>query len=429
MLINFKVGNYRSFYKSAKLSMEAVRDNKLNEINTFTVSEGLMPKGENELLKSVVIFGGNASGKSNVLKAFSYMRNVILFSASQWPIVSGNEKFAFLDKALNEETLFEVEFIQNKRYYKYGFTINNGVIEREWLYRRNERLINVFKRIDTSLEIIGLDKTATKLINIAPASLFLSIGSNFNLDIASSLNDVLEWFQNVLIVFENVANSLDIYSFENGKYKEQALKILAMADIGIRDIKVVKDKLVNMADLNDILRFNTELQTQPKHGQLKQEANNLFDIDLQTEFAVYDTDGKVVGEKRVRLFKDSGFNSEGTVRLLCYLGLLLAALDKGRVILIDEIDSKLHFLVADYLIRLFNSIDKNPKNAQLVCTAHNVMLMDEDLRRDQIYFTSKNNLGESKLVALSDYKNVRKTDLFSKRYLAGFYADLPNMED
>ncbi len=429
MLINFKVGNYRSFYKSAKLSMEAVRDNKLNEINTFTVSEGLMPKGENELLKSVVIFGGNASGKSNVLKAFSYMRNVILFSASQWPIVSGNEKFAFLDKALNEETLFEVEFIQNKRYYKYGFTINNGVIGREWLYRRNERLINVFKRIDTSLEIIGLDKTATKLINIAPASLFLSIGSNFNLDIASSLNDVLEWFQNVLIVFENVANSLDIYSFENGKYKEQALKILAMADIGIRDIKVVKDKLVNMADLNDILRFNTELQTQPKHGQLKQEANNLFDIDLQTEFAVYDTDGKVVGEKRVRLFKDSGFNSEGTVRLLCYLGLLLAALDKGRVILIDEIDSKLHFLVADYLIRLFNSIDKNPKNAQLVCTAHNVMLMDEDLRRDQIYFTSKNNLGESKLVALSDYKNVRKTDLFSKRYLAGFYADLPNMED
>lgn len=127
------------------------------------------------------------------------------------------------------------------------------------------------------------------------------------------------------------------------------------------------------------------------------------------------------------LFKDRGFNSEGTERLLCYLGWMLAALDQGRVILIDEIDSKLHFLVADYLIKLFNSIDNNPKNAQLICTAHNVMLMDEDLRRDQIYFTSKDQYGESSLVALSDYKNVRKENLFSKRYLAGFYSKLPDM--
>lgn len=108
---------------------------------------------------------------------------------------------------------------------------------------------------------------------------------------------------------------------------------------------------------------------------------------------------------------------------------MLAALDQGRVILIDEIDAKLHFLVADYLLKLFNSIDKNPKNAQLICTAHNVMLMDEDLRRDQIYFTSKDSVGESTLVSLSDYPNVRKNDLFSKKYLAGFYAQLPDMTE
>ncbi len=103
---------------------------------------------------------------------------------------------------------------------------------------------------------------------------------------------------------------------------------------------------------------------------------------------------------------------------------MLAALDQGRVILIDEIDAK---LVADYLIKLFNSIDNNPKNAQLICTAYNVMLIDEDLRRDQIYFMSKNEYGESSLVALSDYKNVRKENLFSKRYLAGFYSKLSDM--
>ena len=114
--------------------------------------------------------------------------------------------------------------------------------------------------------------------------------------------------------------------------------------------------------------------------------------------------------------------------MLYYLGWILAALDQGRVIFIDEVDAKLHFLVADYIIKLFNSIDNNPKNAQLICTAHNIMLMDEDLRRDQIYFTSKDKVGVSTLTSLSDFTNVRKNDLFSKKYLAGFYTSLPDMK-
>ena len=163
------------------------------------------------------------------------------------------------------------------------------------------------------------------------------------------------------------------------------------------------------------------------YGQLKQENENMYNIDLDTKFDVYNSKNKKVGERNVMLYKDKGFHSEGTTRLLCYLGWILAALDKGRVIFIDEIDSKLHFLVADYLIKMFNSIDKNTNNAQLICTAHNVMLMDEDLRRDQIYFISKNKYGVSELVSLADFKGVRKNDLFSKKYLAGFYSDLPNM--
>ena len=129
----------------------------------------------------------------------------------------------------------------------------------------------------------------------------------------------------------------------------------------------------------------------------KQEDANIYDIDVQTSFDIYDAVGRSKHQKKVMLYKNRGFNSEGTERLLCYLGWLLAALDQGRVLVIDEMDSKLHVLVADYLIKLFNSIDKNPKNAQLICTAHNVMLMDEDLRRDQIYFTSKDKFGESTL--------------------------------
>ena len=428
MLIGFTFKNCRSFYRENCLSMEITSDTELRGINTFQAGTNIMPRGEDEFLKSAVIFGGNASGKSNVLKAIAYMRNCLMQSASQFPIAAYNEPFAFYDGAEDEESLYEVEIIQNGTYYRYGFTLLHGRVESEWLERRNGRLTKVFTRKGQNLDVVGLSKDAIKLLNISPSTLFLSVGNNFKLDIAPFLDDVMKWFLNLLIVFENNANSLDIYTLEGGKYKEQAVKILQKADIGIKDIRVIKDKVADMGDLNDVLRVNTQIQINPnRYGQLKQENSDLFNIDLETTFDTYDKDNHKVSQKGIQLFKNRGFNSEGTERLLYYLGWILAALDQGRVIFVDEVDSKLHFLVADYIIGLFNSIDTNPKNAQLICTAHNVMLMDENLRRDQIYFTSKDEYGVSTLVSLSDFKNVRKTDLFSKRYLAGFYTALPDM--
>lgn len=430
MLINFRFANCRSFYDETNLSMQATADSTLSEINTFTVNEKVMDKGDNELLKSAVIFGGNASGKSNIMKAFTYMVNVVRLSSAQIPIVAGNEQFAFQADANQKPSLFEVEFIQNGVYYKYGFELAGGAVCHEWLYKREERLVKVFERINGKIEIMGLPDQVINLIKIPAATLFVSIGNHFNLPINRYLNDVIVWFSNNLIVFENMANSLDIYTMENGKYKEQALDILKRADIGISDFEVVKDKIATVETQNDILSLNTQMQINPAliAGQIKAENESVYHIDVETDFDVYGENNEVVGKKPVMLFKENGFNSEGTVRLFCYLGWILAALDQGRTIFIDEIDAKLHFLVADYIIGLFNSIEHNPKNAQLICTAHNVMLMDDGLRRDQIYFTSKDKYGKSSLVSLSDYNGVRKNDLFSKRYLAGFYASLPDLE-
>lgn len=429
MLVNFRFKNVKSFYEENQLSLQATADNELSEINTFKADENLFNKTEsNELLKSAIIYGGNASGKSNVLKAISYMTNVIKVSAAQqFNIVQGNETFAFYQDAFDKETLFEVEIIQNGIFYVYGFTILRGRIKEEWLHRRKERLSIVFSRKGNEIDIAG-DKNARSLINISDTTLFLSIGSNFNLNISDSMKDVYTWFNNLIFVFENSANSLDIYSVENEKYKKLALEVLTKADIGIKNMRVVKDKVADLRDLNTILNFNMQIQTNPMaYGQIKKENENMYNIDLDTEFNVYDKDNNAISRLDIMLFKDRGFHSEGTTRLLCYLGFILVALEQGKVIFVDEIDSKLHFLVADYLIKLFNSIDKNPNNAQLICTAHNVMLMDEDFRRDQIYFTSKNKIGVSSLISLADYKGVRKNDLFSKKYLAGFYSDIPNM--
>ena len=430
MLVNFRFKNFKSFYNENNLSLQATKDNELEEINTFNVNKTLFNKTEQpELLKSAIIFGSNASGKSNVIKGITYMYNAIrLSSAQQIDVIKNNETFAFYENANNEISLYEVEIIQNNNLYKYGFTILQGRIEKEWLYKRNERTTIVFEREKNKLKLTG-NELVQSLINIPETTLFLSIGSNFNLSISNYLKDVLDWFNNIIIVFENNANSLDIYSVENQKYKKLAIEILKKADIGIKNMTVVKDKIASLQDLNSVLAFNMQFQSNPnKYGQLKQENENMYNIDLDTQFNVYNNKNEKIAAKDIMLFKDKGFHSEGTIRLLCYLGYILAALDKGKIIFIDEIDSKLHFLVADYLLKMFNSIDKNPNNSQLICTAHNIMLMDDDLRRDQIYFTSKDEYGVSSLVSLADYKGVRKNDLFSKKYLAGFYLKLPNLD-
>ena len=205
MLVNFKFKNCRSFYDETDLSMQTVSDNTLGEINTFFVNEKLFPKDGNELLKSAVIFGVNASGKSNILKAFAYMVNVVNLSSAQLPVVANNEYFAFQKGADKIGSLYEVEIIQNEIFYRYGFELCCGKVMHEWLYKKEERLIKVFERLENSLDIMGISSQAINLIKIPSQTLFLSIGNNFNLSINSYLADVMIWFRNVLIVFENTA--------------------------------------------------------------------------------------------------------------------------------------------------------------------------------------------------------------------------------
>lgn len=431
MLVNFRFKNCRSFYDEAELSMRATSDDSYRELNTYTVKESLMDKGDNELIKSALIFGGNASGKSNVLKAFLYMARIVRYSSAQMSVIDPKECFAFKADSDKENSFFEVELIYNNLYYKYGFETSCNSVLREWLFKREERLTPVFERKNGKLRILGETAASLNVIKVPDSTLFLSVGNNFNLSINKYLADVMSWFLDALIVFENYRNSLDIYNMEEGKYKAQALDILKRADIGIKDFEVIKDKLASVSDPDGLQKLNAKIQMDPSilNTQIASDMESYYNIDMQTMFNVLNDKDEVVGQKDVMLFKEGSFNSEGTIRLMCYLGWILAALDQGRVIFIDEIDSKLHFLVADYLIKMFNSIEHNPKNAQLICTAHNVMLMDDGLRRDQIYFTSKDARGRSSLVSLADYKGVRKTDLFSKRYLAGFYASLPNLND
>lgn len=428
-LVNLKIKNYRSFYDETIFSMQATANKEYSELNTFLCDEKLFPKNERELLKTAVIFGANASGKTNLVKALNFMRALILTSSNPLtPIIQNNTPFAFFENSNAEPTLFEIEIVANDVFYNYGFEITNYVFTKEFLKKRtNGRIIDIFDRNLAGVNLSGLNKKKNGNIGIINnQSLFLSFANTpflaLDEEIVSDLRNVFAWFNepNLFIIDEYTMNNYRIYQEENGKYAKLALEFIKQADIGVENFSVVQEKLADKTD--------SFIKVSGKHPpQFLPIDKEVLGLDLKTEFNVFNNEHEIVGKKEVFLEKDFGFHSDGTYRLLSILGLILKVLDKGGILVIDEVDSKLNFLIVDYIFKSFNSINKNINNAQLISTAHNVLLMDDNLRRDQIYFASKNKCGATELFSLIDFKDVRKTDLFSKKYLAGFYSAIPTI--
>lgn len=429
-LVNFKVKNFRSFYEETIFSMQSTSIREFSELNTFFGNEKLFPKNENELLKTAIIFGANASGKTNLVKALDYMKSVVLTSTNPInPLVQNNTPFAFYESSEEESTLFEIEIVSNDIFYNYGFEIKNKQIIKEFLKKiENKRLTDVFNRNILGVELGVPNKNKrTPIGNISNQSLFISFANTpflaLTQDIVTDLKNVFMWFNepNLFIINETIMNKYQIYQEENGKYAKLALDFIKQADIGVENFSVVQQKVGERSD--------PFIEVRGKHPpQFMSVDKEVLGLDLKTVFNVFDKDNNIVGTKDVYLERDFGFHSDGTYRLLSILGLILKVLDKGGVIVIDEIDSKLNFLIVDYILKSFNSIDRNINNAQLIATAHNVLLMDDDLRRDQIYFASKSKYGATEFYSLVDFNDVRKTDLFSKKYLAGFYSAIPNLK-
>lgn len=382
MLVKFTFRNYKSFLDEQSFSLEARHDREFTE-NTVPVSGELLP-GNEGILKSAVIFGTNASGKSNMLKAADYMKRCVLLSGSSVGIIQRNDPFAFLEGASSLDSHFEMEFIENGTYYRYGFIIREKQVVREWLFKRTERLTPLFKRAEDGLAVTGLSRNEARLLSPSPSVLFISIAENLNLEITPAIRDVLSFYRKLNVVMEPRREDLEIYQQEE-KYIKGALDILAKAGTGISDLKIIKD------------------------GSY---------IDAETSHPVYDRDGHMTTMRCVRIFQDGGLLSTGTVKLICTLGLILRALDKGEVLFINDFGAFIHVQVARYILSLFNT----GAEAQLITTSHVSLLMDRGMRRDQIWFTSRDGFARSTLLPLYSFKNVRKNDAYSKRYLSGEYT-------
>ena len=403
MLIRFSFKNFKSFKNENCLDMEAT-SLKEHEYNVAKTENG-------EYLKVSAIYGANASGKTNVLQAFDYMKKRILVSDDSKKNSPIDEENIYSFMINNDPIALEVEILaKNNKIYKYGFEVLKDTIISEWLFeKRVNKFYAIFERENNNVSM--KPNKISDLVNIDERTLFLNIYSKIDRN-NEDFSNVYDWFVNSMYLdlgnpnFERFINnrvSLKILSDEN--YKKELLKFIKTFDSGIEGIRTTPDSIEAVKSNNGII--DIEVLHRGENGELKA-------LPFYLE-------------------------SNGTRKMFHLFDFFMDALRNGMVLFIDELDAKLHPLLTRYIINLFHNSQTNIGNGQLIYSTHDtVNLNKETFRRDEIWFAEKDKDGISEIYALSDYileddknagKKVRNDATYNKDYLTGRYGAIPVLEE
>lgn len=417
MLIMFRVKNFLSFKNDAVLDM---RKSSLRELPDHTFSANGV-----DLLKTLAIYGANASGKSNLICAFdtfSYMVKKQLFNnkANDDKTKVSEDKKQFylnpflLSKEKNFDTEFEVAFIYKGILFQYGFVVNEEnelLYKKEWLEVNHERVFYRDQELQSSKKY---EKFVQKHKKIRADRLFISLLDYYSEDepMIKILNTFREFFfTQMRIHFELLVefSSKRMPSFE-GTHKEM------LVDPEFR--KLVSD-YIKKIDVG-IERFEeTTIQTKNVETEETKEEK-----ELRTIHKVFDAKHEYAGETAFTLSDESA----GTRQFMSFLENILKILETGGVYIVDELSSRLHPLLTKFIVDIFQS-SINQKNAQLIFTTHETSIMNRfQFRRDEIVIVDKNEFGESELISLAEL-NVRADATFSSDYFKGKYGGVPIIEE
>jgi len=416
MLVEFTVANFRSFQDAMTLSMVAA--NLVAKDKTVDTSNLIKTDSEISLLKTAVIYGANASGKSNLLKALLFMKSFMVNSSkeSQSTDKIGVEPFKLGLYGETSPSHFELVFIMDGIRYRYGFEADRNRVSAEWLYYvPSSRETSVFSRKDNVIAVSkkfdaeGIDKRTRN------NALYLSVCAQFNVPLAEK---ILAWVSDKL----NVLSGLHDHHYRNytaGSCDTDANRLrisslIKALDTGISGITVERNTL-GIDSLPSAMP--EELKKLITRG-----SDSFTQVSVKTTHKKYGNDGSFVGKEEFDMDENE---SDGTQKLFALAGPLLNALNEGEVLLIDELDSRLHPLVTLAIIRLFSEVESNSKNAQLIFVTHDTNLLDKSLfRRDQIWFTEKNRYGATSLYSLAEFK-IRNDASFGSDYIKGKYGAIP----
>lgn len=419
MLIEFSVGNYRSFKEVVTFSM-VVADltadhNIIHDDNLFTVDDDL------KLLKSAAIYGANASVKSNLAEALGFMRWFIVNSSRETQSTDDIdiEPFKLSVETDNKPSFFEIIFILNQVKYRYGFEATRKKIVSEWLfYVPNVRETKLFQRQEDRIDLTkkyqgdGLQKLTRD------NALFLSVSAQFNIKIAE---DILNWLTNCLQVISGLNDasyrSFTIKCLIENENKNEIINLIKKLDLGIDDINI------NQIDITED-KLPDELPQEIRDMILKESGGKATFIN--TKHRKFDSENKFISTE---IFDFEETESEGTKKAFALAGPLFDTLKNSQTLVIDEFDARLHPLISYTIVELFNSNETNPNNAQLIVMTHDTNLLSHKLfRRDQIWFTEKDRYGATDLYSLVEY-NISNDAAFENDYIKGRYGAIPYLGD
>ncbi len=422
MLVDFSVKNYLSFKESVTFSMIASPDKTLWDTNVIENAQGT---GLN-LLKSAIIYGHNASGKSNLIKAMNFMSGFIQSSTNHLPDRPIETKPFKMDAScLDKPSEFDIRFIVDGTIYNYGFSVDKHRVHQEWLYgfpKTQKRIL--FERNNNKKDAFyfgphfkGEKNTIAKLTR--DDSLFLTVAAQYNHELSKTISRKvinLRYFPSLVGDSEEqikwqISSAL-ILCHLMPEFVPKLKRLLSLADTGISDFSY------NVVEF-DIIR-----------SKENSDSNSKVKMPDPETVKTYHKTTSDKGELSSIEF-DINEESDGTVKWFSAAVITVFQLSRGDSLILDEFDLRLHPMLSRELVSMFHNEKVNPKNAQFVGTTHNTDLLDKDLlRRDQIWFTEKkHDTGATDLYSLWDFKKKpRKEEDYRKNYLSGRYGAIPILE-
>jgi len=417
MLVEFTVNNFKSIKDTVRFSMLT---SSKDEGNSFE-------KRKYNLLKSAILYGANASGKSNFLRAMAFMSRFVL---NKYKIIQSTDKLPHEPFRLSTETeesssSFEIVFLIDDIKYRYGFEIDNELVYSEWLYADEKgKEAKLFYRDAEEEEYVNPNKFVegyrffdkkNEKINVSANQLFIWKCDQENGEISKA---ILNWFNRFNMIDgmdHNGYINFTMKKMDNENFKEKIIDLVKTADIGIDDIQVEKEEvpleIIEKLKLLDFLEDETI-----KEGDVKS-------VSLNTLHKKFDNNDNIVGNVIFELEKEE---SKGTRKFFAMSAPILDTLENGKVLIIDELDASLHPILTQHLIKLFHDENVNKNNAQLIFATHDTNLLKKTIfRRDQIWLSEKNKYGSTDLYSLAQFKNVRKNEDFEKQYIHGKYGAIP----
>jgi len=412
MLVEFSARNFRSLRDEQTLSLVSSLDRAHLETHTLETGVRSVPR----LNRASVVYGANASGKSNLIFALVTMRNLVLHSTAMLDAARAEQytPYRLERSSATEPTEFEITVLLDGTRYQYGFSYDAQRIRDEWLivYKTGkgqswfERRWNDTKGehewAPFSSYFTGPKETWRQATR--PGALFLTTAIQLNNE---QLKPLWNWFMDGLVVV-NLGGALDlsatIQRFDDPAFMTRALHLLRAADLHLSDIQIE-----SMPGHQVALRFEA--------GKPPESSITARDVPIVKYVH------KLEGEDVVSF--DQRFESAGTQRLFSFVGPILDGLDSGKLLVIDELDSSLHPMVVRFVLGLFHNPEVSKRGAQLWMTTHDTSLLDGDLlRRDQIWFVDKDDRQASRLYPLTDF-SPRKGEALEKGYLRARYGGVP----